>query len=366
MRRMPAILVALVLTFLSVPVAQASTPTFLTEPTHRQINGEFIDDELATSLAPAGRLGDLVFNPALGKRVWVIDPALIEEVTSMAHGYKLTSGSAGSGELGAKSWLSQLQIVAKSDSVVAMAYGNPSSFWINKLSPHEANYILTISQTRLQQLLGRPIEAPHSYHSSARFSISGSNLTIINSDIDDFAHTAPYVDPKIIDTFRLALNKILNPDLTQARREYLIRDFTAVAYSQIHLVHLSSGKFTVTSTHENLPITLTNGFPTDVTVNLYVIPTNFKVRVSNLQPVVLPANSKVQVMVPITVLTSGSSGLSVEMTTSRGILVGDPIIYPLKLSVISPIATWFTTGAAIVLFLAATIQSVRRIRRRQK
>jgi hypothetical protein len=74
----------------------------------------------------------------------------------------------------------------------------------------------------------------------------------------------------------------------------------------------------------------------------------------------------VQVMVPITVLTSGSSGLSVEMTTSRGNLVGDPIIYPLKLSVISPIATWFTTGAAIVLFLVATIQSARRIRRRKK
>ncbi|MEJ0014272.1 MAG: hypothetical protein WDN07_01350 [Actinomycetota bacterium] len=39
--------------------------------------------------------------------------------------------------------------------------------------------------------------------------------------------------------------------------------------------------------------------------------------------------------------------------------------YPLKLSVISPIATWFTTGAAILLFIAAGIQSIRRIRKRK-
>lgn len=366
MRRTSAILIAFVLTFLAVPVAQANTPILLTEPTHRQINGEFIDDELAASLSPAGRLGNLVFNPPPGKSQWVIDPALVEEVASMAQGYKLTSGALGSGQLIAKSWLSQLQLVTKSESVIAMAYGNPSSFWISRLSPHETNYILTISQTRLAAVLGNPVAAPRSYHSKTRFSISSSDIAAIKSDAVDFDHTAPYVEPSTIDTYRLALVKILNPNLTQARREYLIRDFTAVAYSQTHLVHLNPGKFTVTSSHQNLPITVTNGFPTDVKINLYVFPTNFKVTVHNLRTIVLPANSKVQVMVPITVLTSGSSGLNVEMTTSRGILIGDPVIYPLKLSVISPIATWLTTGAAILLFLAATVQSARRIRKRQK
>ena len=32
-------------------------------------------------------------------------------------------------------------------------------------------------------------------------------------------------------------------------------------------------------------------------------------------------------------------------------------------SVISPLVAWFTTGAAILLLLAAVVQSVRRIRR---
>ena len=71
-------------------------------------------------------------------------------------------------------------------------------------------------------------------------------------------------------------------------------------------------------------------------------------------------------MVPVEVLTSGTSGLAVEVIGINGAVLGDQVIYPLKLSVISPIATWVTTGAAILLFIAATIQSIRRIRKRQK
>lgn len=366
MRRIWAAIAITTLTFLSLPAAQASTTIILTEPTHREINGEFIDDELATSLSATGRLGNLVFNPPTGVTRWIIDPALIEEVTAMANGYTLISGGVGTGQLIAKTWLSQLKLVTTSRSVKALAYGNPSSYWVSRLSPHEANYVLTISQARLSKLLNRPVGAASAYHSHSRFTILNSDILSLKSDSTYFAQTLSYIDPTTIDTYRLALIKIFNPSLTVDRREFLIRDYTSVAYAQIHLVHLSSGKFTVTATHQNLPITVTNGFPTNIKINLYVFPTNLKLQVGHLEPLIIPANSKVQVMVPITALTSGSSGLSVELTTSQGNLIGDQILYPIKISVISPIATWFTTGAAIVLFLAATIQSVRRIRRRQK
>jgi hypothetical protein len=39
------------------------------------------------------------------------------------------------------------------------------------------------------------------------------------------------------------------------------------------------------------------------------------------------------------------------------------VFYPVTLKVISPVATWITTGSAIVLFLSALVQSFRRIRR---
>jgi len=370
MKRIALLVASLSLLLLSLPVltssAEASTTILITEPTHRQIAGEFIDDELTTSLGVTGRLGELVFNPPLGTRTWIIDPALVEEVTAMASGYTLTSGVAGTGQLVATSWLNQLDRVTKSDRVIALAIGNPSKYWVSQLSPHEINYVLNISQSRLATILGRSIEPNAVYVSNSHFTLSSTDIATIKSDSDYFAQTASFVDPATIDTYRLSLIKILNPHLSTDRRAYLIRDYTRAAFNQIHLVHLSPGKFTVTSTHQNLPITLTNGFPNSVKVNLYAIPTNPKVEVGNLPQVVIPAKSKVQVMVPITVLTSGTSGLNVEMTSTGGELLGDSVYYPLQLSVISPIATWFTTGAAIVLFVAASFQSIRRIRRRQK
>ena len=366
MKRFLAILAALTFTFVTTPRAQASTAVLLTEPTHRQINGQFIDDALATSLGVSGRLGQLVFNPPLGTRSWIIDPALIEEVVAMSNGYTLTSGVAGVGQLFAKSWLTQLASDIRFTNVTAMAYGNPSSYWVNRLSPHEVNYVLSISSSRLQNLLSLAALTPAHYQSNSRFTIATSDISTISEAAANFSLTARYVDPAAIDTYRLALIKILNPNLTKDRRAYLMRDLTATAYSQIHLVHLSPGKFTVTSTHQNLPITLTNGFPNDIKVNLSVIPSNFKVEIGSLPQFTIPAKSKIQIMVPITVLTSGSSELIMEITDTNGAVLGDPITYPVALAVISPVATWFTTGAAIVLFIAATIQSIRRIRRRQK
>jgi hypothetical protein len=42
---------------------------------------------------------------------------------------------------------------------------------------------------------------------------------------------------------------------------------------------------------------------------------------------------------------------------------GQSVTYPLKIAVISPIATWITGAAALVLFGAAIYKSFRRIRR---
>ena len=366
MKRLIAALASVVLTFIAIPIAHANSVILLTEPTHRQINGQFIDDTLAASLAGTGRLGQLVFDPPSGTRTWVIDPALLEEVIVMSNGYTLTSGVPGTGQLFAQTWLSQLKIVTKTDTVVAMAFGNPSSYWISQLSPHETNYVLALAQAKLEEILGRGVLPATQYQSSSKFALSDSDITSLKTDSANFTETAPFIDPTQIDTYRLGLIKILNPDLTKDRREYLIRDLTASAYLQMHLIHLSSGKFTVTSTHQDLPITLSNGFPIDVKVNLRVFPTNFKVEVGNIAQQIIPAKSKIQIMVPITVLTSGVSGLNMEITTTGGDLLGDPVTYPLKLSVISPIATWFTTGAAILLFIAASIQSVRRIKRRKR
>ena len=350
-------------TILGVPQASASSTVTLTEPTHRQINGQFIDDELTQSLQVDGRLGQLVFNPPAGAKRWVIDPALIEDVTAMSNGYSLTSGAPGTGIQVAKDWLNQLHADLVGVKVVALAYSNPSLYWMNQLSPHVVDYVLAISKDRLESDLGIPVTAPTGYSSHSEFAISSADIDSIKSDTTSFANTAPYIDPQMIDNYRLGLVRILNPNLTGDRRSYLIRDYTAQAYAEMHLVHLSPGKFTVTSRHQNLPITLTNNFPTDMKITLRVISTNPKILITDVPTQTIPAKSKIQVMVPIEVLTSGASGFNVQVIASNGTVLGDELYYPLNLTVISPIATWFTTGAAILLFIAATIQSIRRIRR---
>ena len=357
------VILALFLLLLGVPAAKASTGVVLTEPTHRQIDGVFIDDDLAMSLSVTGRLGSIVFNPPVDAQTWKIDPALIEEVFAMSNGYKLTDGSDGIGQVFAQAWLAQLTQATVTNDISAMVYGNPSRYWVNRLSPDETHFVLSASQKILENLMHRPVNSVVSYHNKSQFTLTRPDIDAINAATADLRKTASYVDPIKNDSYRLALMRLLDPELPSARREYLIRDLTANAYLQMHLIYLSPGKFTVTSTHQNIPITIANKFPNSAKIRLYIHPSNAKIRVPPATQEVIRGNSKIQVLIPLTVLTSGSSGIRVEIRTPNGDTLGEPLSYPIKLSVLSPVATWITTCAAIVLFFAATIQGVRRIRR---
>ncbi len=365
MKRLAAALFCFLFITISAPVAQASNTITLTEPTSHQIDGKFIDDGLVTSLSVTGRLGKLVFSPPRGLRTWVVDPALIEEIVAISKNFMMTNGAIGSGQIFAQTWLTQFQNISSGDTIQAMAYGNPSQYWINRFSPHNTNYILSVSQTMLETLLNHPVLPSTSYRNQSHFWLPASEINSISIAANNFNDISAYMDPKKIDVFRLGLVRLLNPGLIATRRSYLIKDLSNTADGQLHLIHLSSGKFTVTSVHQSIPITLTNDFPNPAKINLSVFPTNAKIEVSASNQEIIPANSKIQVLIPVTVLTSGSSGIAVEITTPTGKILGDPVIFPIKLTVISPVATWITTGAAILVFFAATIQSVRRIRKRR-
>jgi len=85
MKRFYFVICTLLVAIFTAPTASAADVSiYLTEPTHRQFDGIFIDDELASLLEYGGRLGQLVFNPPRGSRSWFIDPQLVGEVTAMA------------------------------------------------------------------------------------------------------------------------------------------------------------------------------------------------------------------------------------------------------------------------------------------
>ena len=108
-----------------------------------------------------------------------------------------------------------------------------------------------------------------------------------------------------------------------------------------------------------------NDFDQVVSVDLDVTTTNSRVVVTQVPRITLEPQSQIQIKVPVEVIASGDTALRLQLRTPKGSVVGESTRIPLRLAVISPVTTWFTTGMAIILLLAATVQSVRRVKRRR-
>jgi hypothetical protein len=158
----------------------------------------------------------------------------------------------------------------------------------------------------------------------------------------------------------------LHPDLKVSTRTILALDLFSAALEISEKIRLAPGRFTVTTTKQNLPITLVNDFTNPAKISLRVETINGKVIVGKVPDQVVSGKSKIQVMIPVEVITSGKSTLVVKIYSEKRKLLGNEVFYPVTLKVISPVATWITTGGAIVLFLSALVQSFRRIKRTRK
>jgi Family of unknown function (DUF6049) len=345
--------------------AASSSLLFITAPSHRTLSGAFLNDQLASEISPVGSIGRLLYLKNSQFFQWEVDPALVEEVIDMSDGYKLVDGSTGAGQDFAKNFLDQLKSLALIGRVDAMVYGNPSEYWVQRLTPHEHNYILSASQRKLESLLGVPVGTPTSYVNRKYFSLSRQSVLDIRDDYNTIQSSAIYMDPSDLDKYRLSLTRLFNPAMSKNVRSALTDDFNGAVLNLSKSIRLAPGHFTITSSAQKLPITVINDFPNPAKVNLSINSLNEKIQVGDISNITVPGKSKVQVLVPIKVLTSGSSALVIVVQNRKGDSLSDPQIYSLSLAVISPIATWITTGAAIILFCAALLQSLRRIRRRR-
>jgi hypothetical protein len=347
---------------LSLPIANAATTTVrIFEPTHRQSDGRFIDDDLTASLAANGALGKLIFQASSGSHIWQIDAAVLEEITAMSKGYTLLSGEAPQGVAIAQSWLQQLLVVTANAPVTAL----PSGYWIHRLAPHDQNYFLVAGQQHLQLLLGRPVLRSANYPENKYFKIDPAITEAFKNASADLQLVAIYLSSTQLEEIKLRSASIFARELDPSRRDFLARNLTSESYDLVHNIRVIPGRFTVTASKQKLPITVVNDFLNSAKVQLRVSSLNSKVVVGEIPPLVLAPKSKTQVLVPIEVLTSGTSALAIDAISMKGDLLGDSVLFPLKLSVINPVATWITTGAGITLFVAAVIQSIRRIRRRR-
>jgi hypothetical protein len=342
--------------------AAASTIELIEKP-HQLIDGRFFDDTLATLLAPQGQLGSLVFTPVSSQTKWIIDAAFLDEVADMADGYKLVDESDGQGVEVAAAFLAQLKVVTAGAVIIPVAYGNPDLDIAKQLAPSELSFYFTYGSERLTFHLGREIEVNKSYSNPERAKISGplrKNYTVNRQAISKLSTvvTAPELQ-----LFRARLAILLSPSINGELSERFAQSAIVGVAQQREKLRINPGKYALTSELVEVPLTLVNGFDSAVTVNLIFRVSNIKVLVDDMRQITLEPNSRTQFAVPFTVIAPGATQVNAALTNSKGQWLGPSSKLTLTMTLIDSRVAWFTTAAAVLLFIGAAAQTYRRLRK---
>lgn len=362
MKKITLLLSILTSLIISLPSSQADTPVVrIVDVPHRNFDGTFRDNELATTLTPGGRLGKALFR-GNSTATWVIDAYLVDEVRDMADGYTFNGKEDLVGASIAQIWLQQLRIATTGNPIVALPYGNPDPSLARKLAPSEINFYSKIASEKLQEFFGRPVISQNGW-GSGKSRLEREYQGFYRSERSLLLGLSKVMSSDEITDLRMNLGVLLNPLLSVEDRAYLsysARDAVGRASAKLRVV---SGRYQLTSDSVKVPLTLVNKFETATTVSLSLIPMNSRVQVESLSNITIPPKSQIQLAVPFRVIASGSTLVLAQLMTPQGTLVGEVSKLNLSLTVIDSRVTWFTTGAAVVLFLGAVAQSVRRVRR---
>ena len=364
MRKFFFALLALALTGISFPQMATAAPRTieLIEKPHQLINGKFLNDDLATLLTPEGRLGSLVFTSVPTETRWIIDGAFLDEIAAMAAGYELADESDGQGVDIAIAFLEQLKIATAGTEVTAIAYGNPDLNLAKELAPSELLFYLSYGAERVSFHVGREVEIEKSFSSKKRAKVSGplrKNYTVNRQAISKLSTvvTAPELQ-----LFRARLAILLSPSINGDISERFAESAVEGVAAQREKLRINPGKYALTSETVDVPLTLVNGFDSAVTVNLIFRASNIKILVNDMRQITLEPNSRTQFAVPFTVVAPGATNVNAILTNSKGQWLGPSSQLVLTMTLIDSRVAWFTTGAAVLLFIGAATQIYRRVR----
>jgi hypothetical protein len=368
MRKFALIIVSTFLLLMMPQSVAANTVIRITAPVHQTFTGDFRNDDLAQSLTPSGELGLKVFQPIAKNRTWVIDAALIDEVILMSNEYTLATEAEPAGKEIATSWLTQLKRVTEGNEVVALAYGNPDVSLAKRLAPSELRTYFVYGQERLQLALGRIVSSePQVQWSVGKSGLSNPLRKSYSDNRKALTRLSRVVDAPELIQLRARLGQLLSPTLDKDSREYFSYSATTAVKEMVNKLRINSGKYQITTSSVKLPVTVINEFDIDVTVDIAMLPMNSRVIVGSFDNVVIPAQSKKQLEMQVDVIAPGQTSVSALITGPEDDTEVVPeAVLTLNSTVIDSRVTWFTTGAAILLLLAAVAQSVRRVRRRSK
>ena len=368
MRKFALIIISTFLLLIMPQSVAANTVIRITAPVHQTFTGDFRNDDLAQSLTPSGELGLKVFQPVAKNRTWVIDAALIDEVILMSNQYTLATEAEPAGKEIATAWLTQLKRVTEGNEVVALAYGNPDVSLAKRLAPSELRSYFVYGQERLQLALGRIVRSePRVQWSVGKSGLSNPLRKSYSDNRKALTRLSRVVDTPELIQLRARLGQLLSPTLDKDSREYFSYSATTAVKEMVNNLRINSGKYQITTSSVKLPVTVINEFDVDLTVDIAMLPMNSRVIVGSFDNVVIPAQSKKQLEMQVDVIAPGQTSVSALITGPEDDTEVVPeAVLTLNSTVIDSRVTWFTTGAAILLLLAAVAQSVRRVRRRVK
>ena len=354
------------LSFLAIPNAQSATPVIrIVDKPHTTFDGTFRNNELAATLLPNGKLGKLIFGINSTRSTFVIDAALIKEIEDMADGYKFAGKEDLSGQQTARNWIFRLRSVVANNNVVALPYGNPDEKLLKSIAPSELKFYSLYAQTQLQESLRRPVSAQNGWGKG----VSRLNNEFIYSYSKNrrmLTGLSTITTSDEIFNARARLGIVMNPLLTREERTFFSYNQSAAVKQISNRLRVIPGRYQLTSKTAKLPITLVNNFDTASVVSVSLIPMNSRMQVENINNITVAPKSRQQILLPVDVIAPGSTLVLAQFMNTKGQLVGEVSKLNLTATIIDSRVAWFTTGAAVLLFLGAVMQSVRRIRRARK
>ena len=354
------------LTFMALPNAQAATPVIrIVDKPHTNFDGTFRNNELAQSLLPNGKLGKLVYGSTSSKRTYLIDAALIGEIEDMADGYSVAGKEDPQGAQIARSWLFQLRSVVVNNDVVALPFGNPDEKLVKSLAPSELKFYSLYAQEALEKTLGRPVSAQNGWGKGVS-RLSNEFIYSYTQNRRMLTGLSTVIDSEEITRARARLAIVMNPLLARDDRAYFSYNENSAVKALANRFKVIPGRYQLTSKSAKLPITLVNNFDTATVVSVSLIPMNSRMQIENLNNITLAPKSRQQILIPVDVIAPGSTLVLAQFMNSKGQLVGQVSKLNLTATIIDSRVAWFTTAAAVLLFLGAVTQSVHRVRRARK
>ena len=362
--------IAIVLLCLGISLPQSAVAAVrsieLIERPHQLLDGRFIDDELATLLTPEGRLGSLVYTPAVTQSRWFIDAALLDEVADMADGYELANEEDGVGVDIAAAWLAQLRIATAGAIVAPITYGNPDLALAKRLAPSELAFYQKYGADRVAFHLGRAIAPDKAVFKSSASKLSGPDRKNYTVNRQAISKLSSVVTAPELQLFRARLAILLSSSINGSSAEVFAQSAIDGVVQQQNKLRVNPGKYALTSESGKVPLTLVNGFTTQVTINLIFRASNIRVIVDDIREITLAPQSRTQMAVSYLVITSGTTQLNAVLTNSDGRWLGPSSKLALSMTLIDSRVAWFTTAAAVLLFIGAGAQTYRRIRKGRK